>query len=881
MKERLSQAGQKYRTLVEQIPGVVYISPINTNAEEAYISPQIQQLLGISLEDWQPGLFNSWSNYIHPDDRDRVCQAVKTTISTGEPLNIEYRMITHDGRTIWVRDQANLALYVDGQTQVIQGLVFDISDYKQAEAALQESEARYRAIVEDQTELITRILPDGSISFVNEAFCRFFGLKREEIIGQHYEPVVFEEDRKRVVSLMNSINSQNPVVTIENRVIAPGKVRWTQWINRGIFDAQGNIIELQSVGRDISNLKLVEKALSESEKKFRAIFNQTFQFMGLLQPDGMILEINQTALEFVGITRQEVVGKPIWETKWWTISLNTQAQLKAAIAQAANGEFIRYEVDVWGRDHQVITIDFSLRPILDETGQVTLLILEGRDITARKKAEEALSSSQDFLQKVANTVPQILYLFDLSQGTSIYLNQRSVTVLGYSVEEICGADPQWLMNCFHPDDQHLLHDLPNRFINLADNEVLSTEYQFRHKNGEWRWLNTREVVFARDANGIPTQILGSVEDISTRKAAEAVLKQQAERERLITEITQKIRQSLNLSEVLNTTVNSIRQCLLSDSVAIYQLEANGRGCFVAESVSNGYLPLLQQTAHPFLGKEYFSHYLQGLPIVLHDIQQSDFSAEIIEFLQRYQVKAAIVVPILNGEHLWGLLIVHQCAKTRHWQTFEVNLLQQLANQVAIAIHQSVLYQQAQAANEELHRLATLDGLTQIANRRRFDEYLEAEWNRLKRAQLPLSLILFDVDFFKHYNDTYGHLAGDDCLRQVANTLKRVVQRPADLVARYGGEEFTVILPLTEMQGAIHVAQTIRQAVRNLAIPHARSCVSNYVTVSLGIVSILPNSEFSPSDLINAADKALYTAKQQGRDRLIALRLENKGLGSED
>jgi diguanylate cyclase (GGDEF)-like protein len=227
----------------------------------------------------------------------------------------------------------------------------------------------------------------------------------------------------------------------------------------------------------------------------------------------------------------------------------------------------------------------------------------------------------------------------------------------------------------------------------------------------------------------------------------------------------------------------------------------------------------------------------------------------------------MIVPILNGEDLWGLLIVHQCGTPRYWQAFEVNLLQQLASQVAIAIHQSLLYQQVQVANEELHRLATLDGLTQIANRRRFDHYLEDEWHRLKREQAPLSLILFDVDFFKLYNDTYGHLAGDDCLRQLANALKNIVKRPADLIARYGGEEFAVILPNTEIQGAIYVAQNIRQAVRDLGIPHAQSKMCDRITVSLGVVSIVPNSEISPPDLINAADKALYIAKQQGRDQV--------------
>jgi diguanylate cyclase (GGDEF)-like protein len=129
------------------------------------------------------------------------------------------------------------------------------------------------------------------------------------------------------------------------------------------------------------------------------------------------------------------------------------------------------------------------------------------------------------------------------------------------------------------------------------------------------------------------------------------------------------------------------------------------------------------------------------------------------------------------------------------------------------------------------------------------------------------LILLDVDFFKRYNDAYGHLAGDDCLRQVAGAIKSVVRRPADLVARYGGEEFAIILPNTDIQGAVCVAQTMRQAVSNLAIPHSQSKVCGYVTVSLGVAGTVANLELSPQHLINAADAALYAAKKEGRDRV--------------
>ncbi len=192
----------------------------------------------------------------------------------------------------------------------------------------------------------------------------------------------------------------------------------------------------------------------------------------------------------------------------------------------------------------------------------------------------------------------------------------------------------------------------------------------------------------------------------------------------------------------------------------------------------------------------------------------------------------------------------------------------LRQRVRRLIQQSQLYQQLESANRELQLLASLDGLTGVANRRRFDQYLEDEWQWMYREKLPLSLILCDIDFFKKYNDTYGHQAGDACLRRVADALRFCAKRSVDLVARYGGEEFAVILPNTTAAGAYQVAEEIRAVVNNLEIPHAQSAVSEHVTLSLGVACMTPNPEplIPPATLITAADAALYKAKAAGRNR---------------
>lgn len=170
------------------------------------------------------------------------------------------------------------------------------------------------------------------------------------------------------------------------------------------------------------------------------------------------------------------------------------------------------------------------------------------------------------------------------------------------------------------------------------------------------------------------------------------------------------------------------------------------------------------------------------------------------------------------------------------------------------------------ANRELERLSFLDGLTGITNRRRLDEIVDHEWKRASRDGEPLSAILVDVDCFKAYNDRYGHLAGDDCLRRVASALRDVLRRPGDVVARYGGEEFAAVLPGTDAPGARLVAESMRQAVERLGLEHAGSTAGPVVTISLGVVTVIPDARSGPAALFTAADAALYRAKNEGRNR---------------
>ena len=246
------------------------------------------------------------------------------------------------------------------------------------------------------------------------------------------------------------------------------------------------------------------------------------------------------------------------------------------------------------------------------------------------------------------------------------------------------------------------------------------------------------------------------------------------------------------------------------------------------------------------------------------------------------LRAVIAIPLQTGGRIIGVMGLAHLKPEKNFGREEQDALMRLAELATIVLDNAMLQarleqelnerRQAQQAlhqaNAELHRLAVIDGLTQVANRRFFDERLDCEWRRMGRKRQPLSLLICDVDHFKAFNDSSGHLAGDECLRKVACAIRAHARRPGDLVARYGGEEFAVILSHTDAPGALCVAEQIRCAVEGLGILHPASPTAERVTVSLGGTSRVIDGKTAPETLVAEADCALYAAKNAGRNRVV-------------
>jgi diguanylate cyclase (GGDEF)-like protein len=300
----------------------------------------------------------------------------------------------------------------------------------------------------------------------------------------------------------------------------------------------------------------------------------------------------------------------------------------------------------------------------------------------------------------------------------------------------------------------------------------------------------------------------------------------------------------------------------------------------AEGFTDVYSVASAQEAYRFLGLE-GGQTVASVDVILMDILMPRVDGvEACQRIKQAPQTADIPVLMITGQNEDDVLTTAFAAGAIDFITKPLKVVELVARlRSALTLKQELdarrsreeellrVTHQLQEANQTLQRISAQDALTGVANRRSFDSHLAHEWSRAAREQKPLSLIICDIDYFKAFNDYYGHPRGDECLRQVARALRAPVKRPGDLVARYGGEEFVVLLPWTVLSGAVALAEKLRERIASLRIPHARSLAAPHVTLSLGAASVIPLRQARTAGLVEAADQALYAAKERGRNRV--------------
>ncbi len=490
----------------------------------------------------------------------------------------------------------------------------------------------------------------------------------------------------------------------------------------------------------------------------------------------------------------------------------------------------------WEKEPRAIALMVNERNCSDVTGKSETI----PSPVASPHAGEAL------LAAIAGCADAIV-LID-ADGKVLYANPAAGAINGYRPEELVQkhvweVDPE-----FSPETWQI------HWQSLKQRGSLLFQAVNRHRDGHTVPVEVRATYICWNGREYNCSI---ARDISDRVAAEEFNRLQIEGEKLAIAISQRIHSRLRLPDILRAAASEIRQFLRADRVAICQFPPEGDLLVLAESPA----PADPQN-RPAVERPARWDHPPFLPI--HSVVAATGEARVLFPMAANDTLAS------GRIELWGMLVADRQAGEVGWQPYEIQLVSYLVTQVEIAIEQSQIYEQLQAANNELKRLVSIDYLTQVANRKTFDEYLKQQWDRLGCARQPLSLVMCDIDFFKLYNDAYGHIEGDACLQKVAQAIQHSVRRSVDVVARYGGEEFGIILPDMDSSEALVVAERIRRNVRDLRIEHADSPHDRIVTLSLGVASIIPVIGEQPNYLLAAADYALFQAKQGGRDLTYAI-----------
>ncbi|MBD1875859.1 diguanylate cyclase [Nodosilinea sp. FACHB-131] len=495
------------------------------------------------------------------------------------------------------------------------------------------------------------------------------------------------------------------------------------------------------------------------------------------------------------------------------------------------------------------------------------------------QASSVRSQTEQLFDLFTHHVEQVLFIRDAVSGQFLYVSAAYERIWGHS-PALLYSDPGLWLRQVHPDDLPRVQASVGRQF---DGNSVRREYRIVRPNGDVRWVQAHVQVVNDDQNQ-PRYMVGWAEDYTDRRqlqaslrATEATLSRRVGQEQLLRMLTARMRESLDLETILGATVAGVKTVFSADRAVIFQILANGDRRIAQQSTSPDYATITD-TMIPSgpLPAAYLERLYTWQPYIINDIAAEPWSPDLLTFLSAIRVKSAMIAPIAHPfggdrQPLWGILVVHACGEHRQWQPFEANMLQHFADQLNTALHQAELYRQLQAANQELDRISKVDSLTQLANRRWLDEYLNQEWQRLTRERKPLSVVLADVDYFKPYNDTYGHAAGDQCLVEIASAIRFGIRRPADLAARYGGEEFALVLPDTDTAGAIRVVQLVRHHLQTLDLPHGASPSGDTITLSFGIATVTPTLDSPAEAILELADQALYAAKDAGRNQYQVFR----------
>ncbi len=847
IKLALQESYRWFNSLMQASLEGVWI--LNRAGETTFVNQRMADILGYPAEEmygkpaWYFVELGERSQFIHQTSALREA-AINTRLNNRglhqqetnqQEINHQYevKLQRYDGTLVWVTISGqDMFEMVAEPSQIGEylGTLYMVTDLSKQKATLQEWELAKEQLqeVKDTLQTVIQSSPlaiialdgQGKVKLWNQSAEKMFGWEEQEVLGNFLpQPNDQSQPIPDQISQLLGTRSETSFADLETRYYRQdGSAVDISLSTAPLRDAQGRVVGNMGVAADITLIKQMQESLLQQAQRERLITT-------IAQRIRQSLDLSEI-LETTVIEVQQLLQSDRVLIIHFLPTEEGNTNHGNVVAQALADDTVP-----------------SMRGFMISTP-----LLNVANHLDRYYQGEALAVSDVDQTEIAENSRQLLAFFQVKSMLVVPILQKQPD--NFTLAKLSSNSET------HQIESPVAIPLNSNFNSLWGLIMV-------HQCQELRQWDSSEIDLLKQ---LATQV--SIALWQGRLYQQAQL--QAIREKTLNRLTRAIRRTLELKTIFSTAVWEIGNQHRSQRVEIWQYFPSQQ---LWENVSEyrgdldspvGLGTKISDRDNSVTSK------LKQLEIVKNRslAHAFDISSRLSNHPDHLVHEACLLVPLHFNNQVWGAFALVMDGYVYDWQDEEVEFIVQITDQLAIAIQQSELYLQLQNANKKLQQLAATDGLTQVANRRYFDETLAQEWHRLARERQPISLLLTDIDWFKSYNDHYGHQAGDDCLQRVAQIINKVIHRPADLLARYGGEEFVIILPNTDTQGAIKVAKKIREAIAKLAIIHPDSTVSPYVTVSLGIASVIPNRKASPKILISQADQALYLAKNQGRDRFL-------------
>ncbi len=718
----LSKAEVLYRTLVEQMPAAAYTDSPD-NFANFFTGPQILAISGYSAEEWKNDA-NLWLRLVHPEDKLRVQEENERSLDSGEPFNIEYRLITRNGEIVWVHDIATLIRNADGSPQYWQGLLIDITRQKNADESTRLNEARYRMLVEQASDGIFITNGQGKLLDANQQACKMLGYTQDELLSRNLQEIMSKEELALKPLNLHGVSAGKIVVS--ERVLSQK--------DNGFITVELSIKMLPDksliiIARDISGRKLIREALSRSQQRFKSLIENSTDGIALYSPDGKILFQSSSATRILGYSLNEMIEKNILEF----ILEEDRPSVREGLKKISEtpGLTLTQEVRYIHKSSQAIWLEVINSNHLSDEG-IEAIVSNYRDITERKHTETVMRETEERYRLLVEKLPAVVFMdiFNDSKSTQ-YISPRMKDLLGYTPEEWENGDNLWETS-LHPDDYERVIDEDNR-TNLTG-EPFRIEYRLRHRNGHYIWIK-EDATIVRNQDGEPIYWQGILLDISEQKKAEEALQHQLIELTVLHSATLAESTAQDVDELIQQITDVIGDSLYADSYGVLLINEEGN-------------VLKPHSSYRVAGQENLPLSLpvtQGVSGMVISTGKSfrtgDITNEPKYFPAINESRSKLCVPITSKKEVIGVINL-ESAKINAFTEMDERILNTVASGLANAIQRIRLFtiEQKRHKQTEILREATASLTKSLNIQAIYEIMLEASFGLVKYTSASIEMI---------------------------------------------------------------------------------------------------------------------------------------------